>query len=860
MKVPSYTWFLLTLLVSTIFLTGCEDLYTQDLKKIFKDGKIPKQLVMLQSQFRELSLSSREKIVARTTADAQRKDLLRISVIDSGVDLAHPDLISQIAYTVQNGVITGAGFDILGQTNFASQMLINPSLFAFGSTSANDGQIIGAKDSPLAFIAEINDFFVEKVVAAISSHAVLKNSLFIRLNAKNFTVFGFLDVFEKPQVALSNYKVSVAEKRIIKPDTQVEKDSSTAIKFYAKKTFKEWTFDNEKNTPDVSFENIEHYDLFVKVLLEAYQETESKYELKKHIVSLERFSNANEKEIKFSADLGSVTTLKATMPFILFGYHNLDPIARLQKILREDGRYQARTFKESFQKIATATKSKVAEIKNNPETSKQTMNRIIQALHQLDYLVHLGEYLDNIVSNPREHAKFLSQFRRDYYRSHHPYISEKALSNNHGTHVAGTIAAQSPRIRIVPVRVTTEEVVKSSQEKALLVSNYHNDFMTWITTPFGQAMKKAILKEYKMPNLPNDTIGGFAKQYLTKRTLNIQFIDDLLSSVDYLGSNKIKLANFSLGTVFKKSHSLQARIPSATEDLFAEYVRFKIGERIQTKAPGTLFLIAAGNDGAWVDGVSKTAFPVGITSLRGIEITNQEKLPPPPNNVVKNILAIGSISRGGTLTPFTNIIIDPNTAQIFSLGEDVLSTIPARTEHVNKDLAIEGFKKLSGLGMNLMAQEAKVISKSNESNDDFTFLELKFTFPKEIIELPEYFGSVMHTLNPINRTRMSGTSMASPTATGAIGVFILEKMDRLGITEENIYLHPEFQPSVIIKEVQEIAKKQASQLDRIITVDMLLKGVKEWKTSRAEGQNRKLVKMLSSPRSNSKTCALVIGF
>lgn len=835
----------LSLIISIFFLASCKDLYTQDLTKIFKDGKIPRQLALLQTQFRELSLQMREKIVERTKKDAERKDLLTVAVVDSGVDLAHPDLIEQLAFQVKDGKIVGAGRDLMGNTNFGSQVLINPTLFSFGAKSAKDGEITGALESPLAFLAEMNSFFVDRVLAEIAANPSLQKSYFARLNAKNFTVFGYIDMYVKPQRFLEYYKRNLAEGNIIGIDTKIDKNSPRGLRRLAKELKQEWIYEESENRPFDSISSLEHFDVFLEAVNRIYDETDKKYFLKHNVLQLENFSNDKKVITDFNDDLKALSTLKETMSFILFGYRFTDPIENLRKSIVKDGRYAASTFTESFQKMIEATRKKIDELKQNKGLDSSELHHLSQSLRQLEVLLNIGRYIDSISGDPKKYQSFLSDLRREYYRGSHPYIAQKTLENSHATHVAGTIAKQNPRIRILPVRATTEEVRQTKSDKDALVSKYLKGFSEWLKTEMAQELRHEILKEYKMSSIADGLLEKQAKRYLVANTLNAQFIDDVLASVDYLGENKVKISNFSLGTVFKKSYSLSQKIPSLTEDLFAEYVRYIIGDRIQRNAPGTLFLIATGNDGAWLDGVSKTGFPVGVTSLRAMQISNLKKIPMPPNNQIKNILAVGSISRGQTLTEFTNVLIDPNTAQVFSVGEDVMSTTPAKADSRTAEVVASAFGKLSLFLTRLVKLEMKNSMDKDQSLDNMIDSNSN-VLPDGMLEVTDTLGKILKTMDPVTRQRMSGTSMATPTATGLVAEYILEKMDRLKVPESEIYLHPEFQPNVVVREVLELARKQASTLGRIITVDMLLKGIEEWKISRTEGRARHLMKTLTT--------------
>jgi subtilisin family serine protease len=74
------------------------------------------------------------------------------------------------------------------------------------------------------------------------------------------------------------------------------------------------------------------------------------------------------------------------------------------------------------------------------------------------------------------------------------------------------------------------------------------------------------------------------------------------------------------------------------------------------KHPDVLFVAAAGNDGRWVDGVARKTFPCGVEN-------------------VKNMLCVGSLSKDFNFSTFSNLPVN-HVPTVFTLGEDVLSTMP----------------------------------------------------------------------------------------------------------------------------------------------------------------------------------------
>ncbi len=813
-----------------LLVTGCRDtLPTQDLAKVFPDRRIPRQLTAIQQQIREIPLKDRERIIERVERDKLRKDLIRVGIIDSGVDLAHPDLIDRIDYRVENGRIVGAGHDLLGRSGFGSQMLVNPTLFAFGAKGVKNGQIRGAVESPLALLEEINDSVVTEVLDAVAADPLLGAQRFGKLHRESFTVFGLYELNARFEQNMREHETNAKEGKLL--DASAPQDAKGPEPRLSTE------MSREENLPPILRDEVakrKHADRFLKIVSDAMARAEKRYALTRNIEQVHRFVGADPASgLKAGLDI-----LKATMVFVLRGPKSFDPLETLKADLQSHERFSETPLKDILRALARDLRAAISEMAGNPKLGKETLRALEERKAEPARLEQIADMIDRIETDPAERRAYESRLRRHAYRAAHPYIARLTARNSHGTHVAGTVAMQHGNIRIVPIRATTQSVRVIESERREVIDRFVDGFKAWLASDIGKAIRDDVVSEYRPRPLADSTIVKSVAKYLEKNTLNAVFMRDVIESIKVVGRERIKIANVSLGTMLKKKVALTDRIPSIAEDLFAEFARHRIGETIETEAGKSLFLISTGNDGDWVDGISKTGFPVGVTSLRAIRATERLGIAAPPNNRLKNVIAVGSIARSGTLSVFTNILIDPNTPQIFSVGEEIMAPIPKRTEKTSAKAAASKLQSLTEL-LKLAKAAYQRHAALRSPGDPAAKSAARSLVPFSLEKIAENVGQILHITEDVTRERMSGTSMASPTSTGVLAEFIIEKMAAESVASGDVYDHPAFAPETLIRDLkgisQDIGKGQSLQLDA------LLRSIREWKESRgAKAMNAKV--------------------
>jgi len=178
----------LCVLVVVFLLSSCEAILTQNPAEHFVDGKIPKGAFRFANQVWDMP--SVEKVLARLAMDAKNPRLVRVGVMDNGVDIGHPDLIDQIDFGTDGKRITSAGFDVMGGDRFPSPQIVRFEYFAFGAEGLEGGKIKGAPDDPLKKIAEYDKAFLDQFIPKLQANPALKGTIWSKYTKECFSLYG----------------------------------------------------------------------------------------------------------------------------------------------------------------------------------------------------------------------------------------------------------------------------------------------------------------------------------------------------------------------------------------------------------------------------------------------------------------------------------------------------------------------------------------------------------------------------------------------------------------------------------------------------------------------------------------------
>jgi subtilisin family serine protease len=182
------------------------------------------------------------------------------------------------------------------------------------------------------------------------------------------------------------------------------------------------------------------------------------------------------------------------------------------------------------------------------------------------------------------------------------------------------------------------------------------------------------------------------------------FSNNLFAAVEKAGQDGVRVVNISLG--------LNANRPfgGKNPEKEAEFEALKaIGTKLKeivARYPNTLYVVAAGNDGAWTDGKNKVTLPCNVDA--------------------PNVLCVGALSEDMEPTSFTNLYLG-SADFVLALGDSVLSTLPTQM---------------------CLSSAMKTLAMKEE--------------PLKDKEVTEVVAALKQECAKLGMGRLSGTSMASP--------------------------------------------------------------------------------------------------
>jgi subtilisin family serine protease len=843
----------LALICLSVLLKGCLT-PNQKPAEAFADGKLPRVLERIANQYYELA-GLRGRIVNRTEADAKNKELIRVAVIDNGVDLSHPDLVDRIEFVVKNGQVVAAGFDAMGADRMASPSRIEPQLFSFGAESIVDGKIVGPPESPLELLAKFNKDFMTQLTQKVHAHPVLSKSLFRKMSMENSTLFGLMK--ESKDFSKGSYDTSVKSETII-IEGQRDKSVKHAFEATVFMVDRQWKMDASSGLPVgsargyVALSSLEHADVFFELVKSELQEFEKTSNLEKSISTFEKYllarnqvdANApNEARRKVLGLLVDALVYKLKGPNVNNPLHTLvellDRLAVAERGVRgETGVESAEMRQENVRHMANRyieIQEQMIEIAVARGADSEEKRKDIESVNKIKAVLAplLRGAIEAQFAPKTDSSSIHSELRRHLIRTTHPYIDGSSQSTSHGSHVSGIISRQSPEIRIVPVRVSTDGTHLPKQTKEKLKETYLLEFERWLSDPsIFRGLEAIVGESFPEIEFKNATdvqrraaaqkmiekFGPLLKLSIEGSSLDFAFVEEILRSIEYVGKEKIKIANMSLGMNFNEAvrtfpPNKGETFKSAFEFLKFEFLKYRVAESINKHAPQTLFVVATGNDGAWIDGKTKSGLPFDLSSPYFEQHQNKERNEVLENNRIKNILAVGSLNPRGDYSSFTNIPIGLQVPTVFAAGESVLS--PVRT------LDSEGLKQFWNRELSALdtLEELGYISElSNEEYKKFGFdvekmdptqrreFDLKWLlFRMSMDSMGEgIVKAAQHQFfseHPTHRARLAGTSMATPAVAGLIAKYTIERAKALNLSPAEVFDHPQFSPEQMIEDV-----------------------------------------------------------
>lgn len=894
------SWLLASLILLFVS-TSCEPILTQNPREHFTDEKLPASAFRFANQIWDLPAS--EKIVARVAADQKNPYLLRVGVMDNGVDFAHPDLVNQIDFGVKNGRVVSAGYDVMGGDRFGSPQILRYEYYAFGAGAILDNKIQNPPKDPFALLAKYDSDFLADFIPKLHANPALKKTLFAKFTKENFSIVG-AHAYSLEEINEAAYEKRQKEKKLVGSDWKPAKGDKDALEtalerayFFIHEPFllgedgypvahgmkpgSETLFSPKIVTS--YFEGGREFLKFVKTEFESYSKRTNYL---KDFTQLMEFIRPRLFEVSDSKDTQvrkSLSKLAEALYFKRQGYAAKDPMDSFERAIygsalaRKLGKmttWPTSALKPNKEDLSGAAKDGLKlirdianHIKKNPgqftEAEQTAADQYLEKIQTwsnfyVDYLTRRGWDAKKGPDAAPLSAEMQSTYRRYLVRTKHPLLDPKAVDQSHGSHVSGIIAKQNENIRIVPIRVITESTKSSPVKDPQMLSSFRSGFEAWLNEPLvGRALEGrfgAAFPGKRGKELTAEIMKIFSEQIpkdFDAHKLDYRFLGEVEEAITIAGQEKLKLVNVSLGTTFDRgvidyrNLNLKKQVESYFQFLKFEYFKWKIGKTADEKAPGTLFLVATGNDGAWRDGRSRSALPVDLSSPFLADYEDPAKGVVAPNNQIKNILGVGSLSQIDELSSFTNLLIS-RAPMIMAHGEAVLSSI--------RSISAEATNKIWSTEVDFLTPFAGITTLVISGDERFEdFLKTRFSIAGTASEIKDKLSRVRTQINaefqnfsavdaglkmdlflrfPNVRSRYSGTSMATPTLTGLLASEIQKRATQAGIPTSKLYEHPDFTPSKLI----EIVMSKAEPVFKESTVISLKKWTGEniWEKSKEE--------------------------
>lgn len=821
---------------------GCRKMASQNPIDTFHDGQFPRQLENLRSQIREMTVREREAILARIAKDQSNENILKVAVIDSGVDIAHPDLQAQLDYRVENGRIVGAGFDLMGNAQSGTHVFVNPNLFAFASDGLKRGKIVGVHQAPLEFIKKMEDRLADLILTEMKKDPILMASRLNKINRRSIQFLQIAEMVESADDYLTEYEEYKENKTLITEDVFKIRPQSLENRKVIRLLESEWQpLLGEIEVDGFEFVTfVEHADRFIKIIKTAFETIEQEFQYTKRLERTVEFMKGGGEKIELDE---AKAELESAFLYTQYGADAFDPLLKLKSYFSHIREYAHMPLGLALNSYANELEDKMNHLLNSKDLKKDERIIIKQGVEKISFYREMAKTIDALEKDPVAYQKFRSDLRKYVHRTQHPFLLSDSNENSHGTHVAATIARQNPNIRIVPIRVTTSSVVASRDRFESVLNQLIADFDQWLTVPIVKELISEIKKEYTGIQVSENTMKRAFKTYFKANELDAMFITEVLKAIEVVGSQNIKLANVSLGTSFKKNHETKKRIDSFVVDLIAEFVRYRMGEVILEKAPHSLFLIATGNDNAWFDGVTRSAFPVGIKSMRFQKISDEKGMLQTPNNKTQNVLGVASVNPTGSLTAFTNFSIQKDFPQIFSTGEEIMAAVPVKDIKAVTNKISQNTIRLFVADTLANTKKLSEQLKKQEKYDSVRITEEGIK-GKVLVNSDVALAQMLHFSSPITRQAMSGTSMATPTITGKMADLIIT---RAISTHQPLKTHFDshaLSPGVLVQDLMSRAQPGPYSKYMVVDVKTLVTDIKKWSVSQGQVATEKAVKCL----------------
>lgn len=782
-------------------------------------------------------MRNQSEIAARVRADQQRPDVLTAAVIDTGMDLFHPELVKRIMFDVQGDRVVGAGLDPLGGDRWASSQLVDPTLLVIGAKAVEGGRIVQPVEDPLRLLKNWNQNFVSDLRKKILADPILAKSPFAQINAQNLNLIGVLN--------LSATEFDGDLHQELKAKGQLLKlESPNRVG---------WEISRSRGWPEFldmtggSLERIPGGAEFLKLLQSEYQNWSDRARFEHSLKLVETF--LHQRVLGASTPLSDVRAdamnrVQEALLYETFGPRIHDPLEKLLAALRRDAalrgvepnpKEQVEAALEKFKTLAET----LAQDPNSNTSEREQAKELLEGLPRLKRALLWAleaRQVDQAVQKPTNSSWIPGQssaYRRWLQRASHPLVQIDTMGSDHGSHVGGILAQQDERLRLFPLRVALGNFNAPPSAKQEAVDLFLQEFKTWLKDPLvRRATLDFFAKDLGVPleqaagsrdlekqvNFLAERMGKTLMSWADSSFTTVAHHQHMKTAIEEVGRRKLMIANLSLGgadfpfDLDPLDRTLEQKLPKALSFLAQEFQRQSLAATIERAAPHTIFVLAAGNDSMWTGGKSMSTSPADLGSEWLARFEDSRRGEVAPGNRLKNQVVVGSLNEVGRPSSYTNLILSTKYEMVFIRGEQLLSAIERRNLWESHSTSV------------LAAEYPELFSTRFDFNlDDARLEKLWDPNQKEARMQKSEMSAALHLLNRSRITawqhlalthhdplaRFSGTSMASPALAGLLGKAIIEKAVSEKQDLRQVYGQKGYRPQDLIPEfIRQLEKEK----------------------------------------------------
>lgn len=779
---------------------------------------------------------------------------LDVAVIDNGVDYTHPIFRNHVSVeTNRRGEVVGVGRDFVGGDDFAHPVLINADTFAFGAKIVK-GKIDAPLDDPLGRLEELNNIFMERLERAIASEESLKGTLFHRISKENMTILGAYVMVKSKFFSQDRYETfQEIGNSFDESSPAPEVTDYYSYTSYVRNVKLPWTMSPEVGLPYFGlgthyFENDFHTFTgapeFIRLLSGVYEQFNQEYQFDIMVTPYIEFHRTFKDRREGFRSLGRwqdsdiVFNLQTAFYKYKQGYDQgkflfvqssagdfCSILSESQLLSLQDN---SKPLEQRFAEIDDIVREHLASLKEvdeallSSEVAVEEKRAIRKRLKNYDMLYaqvrasisNLGDEaflcgnLDIFRNYNKETSSYLNKFRGPY--------RDGANQPSHGTHSAGVIIQQEPDVNILPVRVAVGLTEINEYDRNRLTIRAQKRFFMWLQNPsilngvvalINENFKGHITESLDAKEQHRKVVELLSKpmaEHIRKHVERYQFAEDITNAIAYVGSKRIKLANISLTSSFEAPvtnvEDQAVDITALYEYLSFEFFKFSVAEAIDKEAKYTLFVLASGDSGNWVDGESRSSLPCDLS------LPYFKKFREPgyefPNEKLNQVLCVGSKNSAGDLSHFTNL---PLTVTPFVLanGEAVTSAVTSgECRGQSEAWMVENREWPNFLRLNLYGEQELQAAIEKVTGRDSDYYERSRNLYDSLFK----YSAAAQCMQPTRIESMSdqGTGKASPLVTARLASIILEAMGEIDLSNssaEKLYTREEVDPNLIIRKL-----------------------------------------------------------